>query len=247
MGTERIAYTREGGGSHTIIAVPGLPGSVRDFRWLAPALHGRFELIRIELPGYGQSSRAGYRGMTIEERADCIVLLAKELGLERVTLLSHSAGGTLIAEVARRHPDLTRQCVFIASNGPVPHYPVRVYRALSNVFALGVGRRLMRPILRRGYRMAGFPGHLSDDERLFTTLDAAMASFDLHAENVRNIECPCMTAWAEDDHLIPAPIFEALDDALPQGPRLRFSEGGHNIQKTQAVEIANAIDEFAKQ
>lgn len=95
--------------------------------------------------------------------------------------------------------------------------------------------------------MAGFPGHLSDDERLFTTLDAAMASFDLHAENVRNIECPCMTAWAEDDHLIPAPIFEALDDALPQGPRLRFSEGGHNIQKTQAVEIANAIDEFAKQ
>ena len=55
---DSLAYTDEGSGEPAIVAIPGLPGSGRDFRWLAPLLADRFRVIRIDPPGYGASPRS---------------------------------------------------------------------------------------------------------------------------------------------------------------------------------------------
>ncbi len=240
----KLAYTDEGSGSSTIVAVPGLPGSIRDFRWLAPALASSFRLIRLELPGYGKSDRHGHRGMSITERAAPVRELMQHLQVRSATLLGHSSGGTIIAHLAHHFPGLVRRCAFIASNGPQPHYQVRTYRALAALFDYRVGRAAMRPVLRRVYGALGFPAHLSDDERMFTTLDAAATDFAAHRKNLRAISQPSLVAWATDDNLIPSKVFEELESLVPNGPRLRFTRGGHNLQKTRAIEIANTLREF---
>ena len=55
---------------------------------------------------------------------------------------------------------------------------------------------------------------------------------------------PTLLAWANDDPVIPAQTFQALADAVPAGPRLEFADGGHNVQKTYATAIADAIADF---
>ena len=236
-----LAYTDEGAGPHVLLAIPGLPGSLRDFRWLAPALHSDFRLVRIELPGYGQSQRDGYQGMSIAERAEPVRALMEALKLPSATLLGHSSGGTVVAHLAHHAPSLVDRCVLIASNGPRAHYPVRTYKALCSLLGSSPGRALMRPVLRRVYRAFGFPAHLSDDERIYTTLDAAATDFSAHRENLQAMRQPTLVAWASDDHLIGADVFEELAAIAPAGPRIRFAEGGHNIQKTRAIELAEAI------
>jgi len=236
-----LAYTDEGHGQQTVVAVPGLPGSIRDFRWLAPALTPTCRVIRVELPGFGGSGRSGFRGMSISERADAVRAVLQHLQIRSAILLGHSSGGTIVAHLAHHHPELAEACAFVAANGPSPHYQVRAYQALSRLFGYRAGRSVMRPILRRVYRALGFPTHLTDDELMFTTLDAAATNFDNHRKNLRAISQPCLVAWARDDNLIPAKIFEQLESTVPKGPRLRYAKGGHNLQKTKATEIANTL------
>lgn len=40
-------------------------------------------------------------------------------------------------------------------------------------------------------------------------------------------------------------MFEEHAAALPRGPRLSRATGGHNIQKSRAVELAEALAAFA--
>jgi pimeloyl-ACP methyl ester carboxylesterase len=235
-----LSYTDEGEGE-VLLAVPGLPGSARDFRWLAPALTDHMRVVRVTLPGFGASARSGHRGMTIAERAAPVLELISALKLPPVTLLGHSSGATVVAHLGRHHPAQVRRCVLVASPGPEPHYPRAVYRRLAPLFARRAGRLALTPLQRGLYRAFGFPRSLTDRERMFTTLDAAACDFDAHADNVRALTQPTLLCWAQDDRLIPARLSEALAALAPEGPRLCFEQGGHNLQKTQALEIAEAI------
>ena len=59
--------------------------------------------------------------------------------------------------------------------------------------------------------------------------------------SVRTLTQPCLVAWARDDRLVAPHIIEGLVEVVPEGPRLCFETGGHNLQKTQATEIAEAL------
>ena len=52
---------------------------------------------------------------------------------------------------------------------------------------------------------------------------------------------PTVIAYARDDHMIETEVAEELAAAVPGARVLAFDEGGHNIQKTRAVELGAAI------
>lgn len=244
LGRESLAYTDEGDGEVALVAIPGLPGSARDFRWFAPALAHGLRLLRVELPGFGRSTRTSNAPMTIPQRADVVRDVLDALGLDKVVLVGHSAGAIVAAHLARHHPHRVTHLAAIASPGVRPHYPLRTYRAVSLLVRSRTLRRLLTPLSRKVYRQAGFPSYLTDAERHFTTIDAAVQDFSLHRQNVAALRCPTLVAWAKDDRLIPAAYSAELARLAPAGPRLCFDQGGHNIQKTRALEIAEALRDF---
>jgi pimeloyl-ACP methyl ester carboxylesterase len=236
-----VAYTDEGSGEHTVVAIPGLPGAVRDFRWLAAALGSDVRVVRVDLPGFGKSPRDGFEAMDIVARAAVVSALIDELELDAVTLVAHSSGGTVAARVANNAASRVRRCVLLASPGARPHYRMGPFRRASPLFARPLGRAVLHPLQRRLYAQLGFPRYLTDEERMYCSLDAAATDFAAHADNLRRMAQPTLVAWALDDRMIPAAIYRELEQIAPQGPRMRFSHGGHNIQKTRAVELAQAI------
>lgn len=236
----RLAYTVEGEGPW-MLALSGLPGSVRDFRWLAPLLSPHLRLLRLELPGYGQSQRQGWRGHGAPERAQVALALLDHLGVEAAHVVTHSAGAFTAAHLAQVAPQRLLSCSLLAMPGPWPHYPQALYQWMMLGASHGAGRALLAPLLRWLYGWAGFPSSLSDAERLYTTLDAAAHDFARYGCEVSELPSPTLVAWAQDDRLIPEDRCQAIERLAPEGPRLHFAQGGHNIQKTQAVEIAQAI------
>jgi pimeloyl-ACP methyl ester carboxylesterase len=240
-----LAYIDQGTGPVTVVAVPGLPGSTRDFRWLAPELTPHLRVIRVDLPGYGHSPRPRFDGMTTGQRAEPVRALITALDLAPVVLLGHSAGGTVVAHLSRHHPALVRCCVLLAPPGPTPHYSQRLMRAAAPALHLPGARMLLYPIARRAFAAAGFPSYLTDDERAHTVLDDAVCDFAEHAENLAQMTHPTLVAFALDDPITPTDRFHAVAALVPPGPRLIYDQGGHAIQKTHAEELGHAITDFA--
>jgi len=237
-----VAYTDEGQGP-TILALHGLPGSVRDYRWLAPCLTGAARLVRLDLPGSGGTPLAEPGEWSPAGRAAVVAGVIEALGLAPVVALGHSAGGPVIAELARSRPELVAAVVFLACPGPEPHRGIRgmPVRAISRALSTRPGRALLRWPLSRGYAAQGFPSSLSDDDRFGAIHGISRLSFPRHSENLAGLTQPTAVFSADDDPLIEAPIIRQLAAACPEGPRRHYETGGHNIQKTRAVEIAQAL------
>lgn len=236
-----FAYTDEGHGEPVVIAIPGLPGSTRDFRWLAPVLSDHVRVLRFDPPGYGSSPRSGFAGLTVAQRAEPVLALIEKLDTGPAVLVGHSAGAGVVAHLARHHPELVRAAAMLAPAGPQPHLARKPMRLLAQTLRLPGARRGLYPLIRRFYAAQGFPSYLTDEERAYAMMDAVEFDFAEYRADLVHMRCPTLVAWTYDDAIIPATTFETLEQMVPDGPRLHFKDGGHSVQKAHAADIGAAI------
>lgn len=235
------AYTDEGEGP-PLVLVHGLPGSVRDYRWLAPQLSPFARVLRVDLPGFGETPVATEPDASPLGRARFVLAWLKSLGVGRATLVGHSMGGVVSCAAASLEPERFEGLVLLASPGVRPHATLRrvPFPVIERLMAKPRVWEGLRPLTRQLFKWGGFKGY-SDAALDRTLLCVARTSIAAHAARVRSLALPTAVAWAQDDPLIEAEIMTELADACPSGPRLPFETGGHNIQKSQAAPIAQAI------
>lgn len=241
------AYTDEGEGP-VILALHGAPGSVRDFRWLAPHLSHALRVVRLDLPGFGGSApRAGEDRLAVQ--AEFTLEMIEALGLEDLTVIGHSLGGALATQLATLNPSPVSRLGLLASVGPRMHRARR--QPLAPVMGWMLERRwltrVMRPVFKRAFVAAGFPRRTPFKEIQESFRVTLAMDFEAHAQRLRQLKVPTLVAWCEDDRLVEPEIFEALSELCPEGPRLCFREGGHNLQKTRSEPIAEALLRFVAQ
>lgn len=234
------SLTDEGDGP-VVVALHGLPGGARDWRWLAPALPG-VRFIRIELPGFG-GTPLEMADPGLEARARWVLDVVDALGIARFAVMGHSIGGPVAMAVAALGAARVTALGLVASVGLSSHRgyrqakPMRLLAPLLKVPGLS---RAMRPVLRGTFERFGFRGHR--DEALRQTLRVVEAlDFDENRGFATRVVAPTLVAWCEDDPIVESAIGEALAAVLPDGPRLRFADGGHNPQKTRAIELGAAL------
>jgi pyruvate dehydrogenase E2 component (dihydrolipoamide acetyltransferase) len=242
VGGGRVAYTEEGAG-RVVLALHGLPGSHRDFRWLGSALGGRVRLIRPDLPGFGRTPLEVEPRLGVVERASVVPRLLDALGVERAHLVGHSMGGPVAVCAALLAPDRVLSLTLLASPGLRPHRGLRRFpaRSFSALLRVPLAARALSPAIALVYRRAGFPASQTDAERINALHAVARVDFAAHAARLRALSLPTAVAWADDDRLVEAEISEEIARVVPAGPRLHWLDGGHNIQKTRAVELAQAL------
>jgi pimeloyl-ACP methyl ester carboxylesterase len=84
---------------------------------MVPALAGQHHVIRVDLPGCGQSPPAP--SYDVPAQADRVAGLLDDLGLRRVAVVGHSSGGYVATALAEQRPDLVGSLALISS-GPSP-------------------------------------------------------------------------------------------------------------------------------
>ena len=244
----RYSYTVEGPEDGApIILIHGIPGNVRDFRYLGPLLGARARVFRFELPGFGGSRDARLPSPWPRARAEAVLAFADAHALERFAVLGHSMGGRTALEVAGRWPERVRQLVLLASVGLRRHQGFRASPPLMRAF-LRLARipGLRAPVLRSlrdGFRRAGFThaDESPDDEILWQFELAASIDFAGARRAVTRVRCPTLVASADDDRLVERAVAEELTLRLRDARLLTFDRGKHNIQKSRAPELAEAI------
>lgn len=238
-----MSYTDVGEGP-ALLALHGAPGSVRDWRWLGPCIEDRARFIRLDQPGFGGTPRSSYPSPSFEGRARWLLRVLDGLKIERCAVVGHSIGGGLAAELGALDNERIRGVALVASMGPRAHHTFRrqpFEQQAAGLLELPLLQLPLSWMIRRGFEQAGFPKGISLATIRQTMRLAWQADFARHGRNITKLRAPTLVAWAEDDHLIEPPIFEELAAGCPEGPRLRFEAGGHNIQKSQAVELGDAL------
>jgi pimeloyl-ACP methyl ester carboxylesterase len=224
-----------------VVCVHGLPGAARDFRWLFAPLASRARVIAVDLAGFGQTPVATAPDPSPEGRAAFVLEVIDALGLERPVLVGHSMGGLVAVAAVARRPDGFRGLGLLASPGLRPHAAFRrLPRRVLRVAMSGPWTPLLMPAARRLFAAAGFRNY--PDSALTRTVACLCAtSIEAHAARLCTLALPTLAAWCEDDALIEPAILGELAAALPPGPRLVWSRGGHVPQKTHAAEVAEGL------
>ena len=241
--TGDVAYTDQGSGL-PLVAVHGTPGSSKDFRWLGATLETKIRFIRLDLPGFGSTPLETMPKFGLHQCAKLVLAFTEALDLKRFVLLGHSMGGGVSVITAAMGDPRIAGLALIASPGLRPHRLLRMTkgsRFASSVLCVPGLRYLILPLARSSFRRAGFPKSVQNNAIVQSIHAAAAIDFTLVGESVRALDLPTLMSWAEDDRLIETEIYSEMSEACPEGPRLLFPTGGHNIQKTRAVEISATI------
>jgi pimeloyl-ACP methyl ester carboxylesterase len=100
-----------------LLLIHGSGASGASWGPVVPALAGRHHVIRVDLPGCGQSPPAA--SYDVPGQAARVAALLDDLGLRGVTVVGHSSGGYVATALAEQRPDLVTSLELI-STGPSP-------------------------------------------------------------------------------------------------------------------------------
>ena len=158
-----VHYKRAGHGM-VVLLLHGSGASLASFDGVAARLSASFDVLRIDLPGFGRTGPRADRDYRIEILASTVGQVMEVLGVSRYALVGHSLGGNIAWNLALDRPERIAGLVLINATGyPGKSLPAGM-RLAQNPFLRPLLRRWMpRFAVARSLRLAAGSGFAVDD------------------------------------------------------------------------------------
>ena len=258
VGRLDIRYVRKGQGP-TLILIHGLASSMYTWSDVIEPLSRSFDVIALDLPGFGASSQPA--DLSFEELSGAVPGLMDALGVTRAHLVGNSLGGAVSLLLAARQPQRVDHVVVLDSAGfrmKLSERPFMI-RFLGSRSAGFLGDRI--PI-RRVLTGATLRHLIHDDTRVTAErIDEYLAPLlrpgalvsarslllspldEGFVPDLRAIEAKTLVVWGRFDPWLPQEDADRFVAAI-KGARKVILETGHMPQEEQPAEIARLVGEF---
>ncbi|MEO3930105.1 alpha/beta hydrolase [Micromonosporaceae bacterium B7E4] len=134
-----------------LLLIHGSGASGASWSPVVPTLAAHHHVIRVDLPGCGQSPPPP--SFDVPDQAGRVAAVLDELGLRRVVVVGHSSGGYVATALVEQRPELVRSLALI-STGPSPgallRQPIILRILLAPPFGPLVWSRRSDAMIRRG-------------------------------------------------------------------------------------------------
>jgi pimeloyl-ACP methyl ester carboxylesterase len=253
----------EAGIGPPVLALHGLGGTKGSFLPTVAALAGRFRVIAVDLPGFGDSDKPIGASYDARFFAGAGIDLLNALALDRVHLIGNSLGGRIALEIALRHPGRVGRLALLAPSlawrRDRPWVPLlRLTRPELGLVQLAP-RPLVEAIVHRvipgaedGWTAAGVDEFL----RAYLT-PAGRAAFYAAARHIyleephgeegfwtrlRTLQPDALFVWGRRDRLVPIAFARHVADALPRARHLEL-DCGHvpQVERPKQTHAALAV------
>jgi pimeloyl-ACP methyl ester carboxylesterase len=212
-----VITIRRGSGEPYVL-IHGIGSRAEVWAPVIPALAEKFEVIALDLPGFGRSP-AQIQRPTIDRQTDVLAAWLREEGLKGCHVAGNSMGGAIALELARR--GAVRSAVAVA---PAGFWTPQERRWCQDSLSRAKAQiRLLRPVLPAvvataagrtafGWQVLGRPWAVPPDELVATAdavlgadaFDEALTLFDEYtfhdAEELDVV--PVMVVWGSRDRLL---------------------------------------------
>lgn len=238
-----ISYDRAGNGP-AVLCVHGWGDNLRTYDFIAKSLSSEYEVIRIDLPGFGASQMPEYP-WNFSAYAEFLNKFLIKIGIPQLrACIGHSNGGALLIHALAQNHIAADKLVLLASAG---------VRNKNTVKRVGIkmvaksGKVLTRPLPRQqrlklqrvfygttGSEMLDIP-HLQETFKLTVKQDVQ--------EDAKKIAVPTLLIYGTKDKATPVTDGQKLKAAI-KGSRLEVIESGHFVHLDEPLRVTTSITEF---
>jgi pimeloyl-ACP methyl ester carboxylesterase len=256
--------TLQAGSGDPVLAIHGLGATKASFLPTVAALAGRYRVIALDLPGFGESGKP--LGAPYDARffAESLLELLDALGIERAHLIGNSLGGRVALETGLRAPDRVGRLVLLAPS--MAWRRKRPWAPLLRAVRPELGaiqptpRTAIEQIVDRmvpgahdGWAAAG----VDEFMRAYLTRRGRAAFYaaarQIYLEEpegddgfwprLKTLTVPSLFVWGTRDTLVPIGFARHVTDALPKAEHLEL-DCGHVPQLERPRETHAAALEF---
>lgn len=230
-----------------VLFIHGLGASSLAWRDIPDALSEYFHTITVDLIGFGISEKPECADYTIKGFSKFIVdFLIERIGIEekehkKVSIVGHSLGGYIAAQVAIENKEMIEKLVLIDSSGllegptqllkdyrvaatevnPVTRYE-KIKRVLEDLYA--GPSRLLPVVVDLFDCIIEKPGAKHAFEAAFDN----STTTQIEPEGFKQIEdIPCLIIWGVKDNLIPLEYYYRFRQELPKAKYETIADAGH--------------------
>ena len=186
-----IRYQDRGAGAEAILLLHGFNGQLGDWNkvWSKTEHCGR--AVRLDIPGFGGSPWRT-EDFALPEQSRRVMAFLDTLGIDRVTLVGTSMGGSLAAWIAAEYPTRVKQILLLAPSG----YPDSLHYA--GLFGLlvkpGLANRIGTRIARSRLYAMLFP-----ESRALQATTVTASYGHPWAQALKKISAPALLVWSRGD------------------------------------------------
>jgi pyruvate dehydrogenase E2 component (dihydrolipoamide acetyltransferase) len=222
----RLRYLALGeGDSVPVLVLHGFGADLNTWMFTQPALAEGRQVIALDLPGHGGSSKQLDR-TDAESLAAIVGDALNALGIERLHLVGHSMGGGIAILFALRQPERVATLTLISSASLGPE----INTAFIDGFVLAARRREAIEVLNLLVHDTALVSRtMVEDVLRYKRLDGVPEALAAFAEEwfpggrqraalsdaVAMLKLPVQIIWGREDRIIPVAHAEALTSRLP--------------------------------
>ena len=253
---ERIRIGRQRRvGAPTVLLICPLPQSIVAFAPIWPALAARFDLVAVDLPGFGRSS-GGLEWMTFAAQGRFLKALIDQLQLDGPHLVAPDVGMAAAVACVGENPGIAASLVIgdgpaiaPSSNGSIIHKLVTsgfwrfmVAMAGAGTFVeagnrLGYVNYTPNPLEVDDY-IRSYAGRLGPICRWFRDYPASLATTD---PLLAQLDLPVQLFWGHHDALLDAENATRLQQRLPRAQLQVLENAGHYSYQDAAEAFSNLV------
>lgn len=263
----RIAVRRAGSGP-VVVLIHGMAGSLDTWDPVFPTLARTCDVIAVDLPGHGASSRL--RGdFSLGTLASAVRDVLDVLDIETATVVGHSLGGGIALQFVYQFPERSERLVLVSSGGlgrdvtmmlrmltvPGAGLALAGGARLQHSRRAGAVARFLRPVAARIWNdlpyMVRQMATLDDAGARAAFLGTINSVIDLSGQRVSARDrlhlaahLPTLIVWGDRDRMIPVSHGHIAAELIP-GSRLDVvPRAGHYPHEDDPVRFARNLTQF---
>jgi pimeloyl-ACP methyl ester carboxylesterase len=238
-GTAINYEVHDGGGGETLLLLPGLLGSLEQWRRFLPPLCADFRVVLLDLRGHGHSENASST-LQPERMVQDIAGLLDHLGIGEAHTAGYSLGGYLGLMLHLQEPRR------------VPTLLMHATKFYWTAEAMAMMRQQLDPDTMVE-KAPGYAGRLANEHgggrwrnlvRQAADLVAGLGASGLTEGMIRHVQAPVLVSVGDCDELVTLPEAQRLSRALPHGQLLVLPGVRHPFGSAPEVPLIPMMKTF---
>lgn len=262
VNNRQLHYLAAGSGE-PILCLHGWPTSSHLWRNIMPSLAQTYQVIALDLPGFGQSSKLPNDSYSFRYYLEILDGFLDALEITQLSLMVHDLGGPIGLLWAVRNPERIKRLVlfntlvypnvsgmvklFVASTMiPGVRHWLSSPRGITWALRFGVENKAnLTPKVLEPY-LAPFKPSDARRALLKTAQRLSSKGFQEITEKLPNLDIPVRLIYGENDRILPkvATTMARVQQDLPQATLTALPNCGHFLQEDVPEQISQLLSEF---
>ena len=244
---DTFRFFEMGRGKRTVIFLHGLFGSPEHWRPIMNDLSQRFRVVALQMPVDHQPHRRRNGIHTIDELADHLETVLRQLDVPQPILCGNSLGGLVAIEFCLRHPDRVENLILSGSAGLYENNLMGKQRPrpTRDFIRTQASQILHNQDMVTDVLVEDIYSQFIDRDYVRFVLRVSRATRDRSVrDDLCKLNVPTLIIWGKNDQITPPDVAREFHQRIKNSQLVFIDECGHSPNWERPYQFRQILDEF---